>query len=196
MPHARSAALPASPGNAEAGPPEGDPFSTYAVSGAAGAVDRFRNVVVTPAAPRAVVPGTKVVLAVTATRIAPIGQKPKGASGNSRALRPAARSTVPTISLGIMLRAPAVFKPSKNRRVEPPVPPDAHLAPAQPDRPGQLRGVTPLAPALPIFAQLRRFTSATLTAAEVKRAALDREKTRRERAARLPARAVSAPKKE
>ena len=36
----------------------------------------------------------------------------------------------------------------------------------------------------------------TLTAAEVKRAALDREKTRRERAARLPARAVSAPKKE
>lgn len=37
----------------------------------------------------------------------------------------------------------------------------------QPDRPGQLRGVTPLTPALPIFAQLRRFTSATLTAAEV-----------------------------
>lgn len=37
----------------------------------------------------------------------------------------------------------------------------------QPERPGQLRGVTPLAPALPIFAQLRRFTSATLTAAEV-----------------------------
>ena len=36
-----------------------------------------------------------------------------------------------------------------------------------PDRPGQLRGVTPFAPALPIFAQLRRFTSATLTAAEV-----------------------------
>jgi hypothetical protein len=33
--------------------------------------------------------------------------------------------------------------------------------------PGQLRGVTPLAPALPIFAQLRRFTQATLTAAEV-----------------------------
>lgn len=37
----------------------------------------------------------------------------------------------------------------------------------QPERPGQLRGVTPLAPALPIFAQLRRFTSATLTAAEI-----------------------------
>ena len=37
----------------------------------------------------------------------------------------------------------------------------------QPERPGQLRGVTPLAPALPIFSQLRRFTSATLTAAEV-----------------------------
>lgn len=36
-----------------------------------------------------------------------------------------------------------------------------------PDRPGQLRGVTPLAPSLPIFAQLRRFTMATLTAAEV-----------------------------
>jgi lambda family phage portal protein len=36
----------------------------------------------------------------------------------------------------------------------------------QPDRPGQLRGVTPLAPSLGIFAQLRRFTSATLTAAE------------------------------
>jgi len=37
----------------------------------------------------------------------------------------------------------------------------------QPTRPGQLRGVTGLAPAIPIFAQLRRFTSATLTAAEV-----------------------------
>lgn len=37
----------------------------------------------------------------------------------------------------------------------------------QPERPGQLRGVTPLAPSLPIFGQLRRFTSATLTAAEV-----------------------------
>lgn len=37
----------------------------------------------------------------------------------------------------------------------------------QPSRPGQLRGVTALHPALPIFAQLRRFTSATLTAAEV-----------------------------
>lgn len=36
-----------------------------------------------------------------------------------------------------------------------------------PRRPGQLRGETPLAPALPIFAQLRRFTAATLTAAEV-----------------------------
>lgn len=35
-----------------------------------------------------------------------------------------------------------------------------------------------------------------LNPAEVKRAALDREKTRRERAARLPARAASAPKKE
>jgi lambda family phage portal protein len=37
----------------------------------------------------------------------------------------------------------------------------------QPERPGQLRGVTPLAPSLDIFAQLRRFTKATLTAAEV-----------------------------
>lgn len=37
----------------------------------------------------------------------------------------------------------------------------------QPERPGQKRGVTRLQPALPIFAQLRRFTSATLTAAEV-----------------------------
>lgn len=37
----------------------------------------------------------------------------------------------------------------------------------QPDRPGQLRGVSPLTPALPIFAQLRRFTMATLTAAEI-----------------------------
>lgn len=37
----------------------------------------------------------------------------------------------------------------------------------QPERPGQLRGVTPFQPALPIFAQLRRFTTATLTAAEV-----------------------------
>jgi capsid protein len=37
----------------------------------------------------------------------------------------------------------------------------------QPERPGQLRGVTPLAPSLGIFSQLRRFTTATLTAAEV-----------------------------
>lgn len=37
----------------------------------------------------------------------------------------------------------------------------------QPERPGQLRGVTPLAPVLDIFAQLRRFTKATLTAAEI-----------------------------
>lgn len=37
----------------------------------------------------------------------------------------------------------------------------------EPTRPGQLRGVTPFAPALGVFAQLRRFTSATLTAAEV-----------------------------
>lgn len=36
-----------------------------------------------------------------------------------------------------------------------------------PDRPGQLRGVTPLNQALPVFAQLRRYTQATLTAAEV-----------------------------
>jgi lambda family phage portal protein len=36
-----------------------------------------------------------------------------------------------------------------------------------PERPGQLRGVTPFQPALPIFAQLRRFTTATLTAAEI-----------------------------
>lgn len=36
-----------------------------------------------------------------------------------------------------------------------------------PERPGQLRGAPPLAPALPIFAQLRRFSAATLTAAEV-----------------------------
>ncbi len=37
----------------------------------------------------------------------------------------------------------------------------------QPERPNQLRGVTPLVSALGIFAQLRRFTMATLTAAEV-----------------------------
>ena len=36
-----------------------------------------------------------------------------------------------------------------------------------PDRPGQLRGYSPLTPALGIFAQLRRFTTATLSAAEV-----------------------------
>lgn len=34
------------------------------------------------------------------------------------------------------------------------------------DRPGQLRGIPELTPALPLFAQLRRFTLATLTAAE------------------------------
>ncbi len=37
----------------------------------------------------------------------------------------------------------------------------------EPNRPGQLRGNTPWESALPIFNQLRRFTSATLTAAEV-----------------------------
>lgn len=36
-----------------------------------------------------------------------------------------------------------------------------------PDRPGQLRGITPLTPSLGIFAQLRRFTMATLTSAEI-----------------------------
>lgn len=36
-----------------------------------------------------------------------------------------------------------------------------------PDRPGQLRGITPLTPALEILGQMRRFTAATLTAAEV-----------------------------
>lgn len=36
-----------------------------------------------------------------------------------------------------------------------------------PERPGQLRGYTPLTPSLGIFAQLRRFTTATLTAAEI-----------------------------
>lgn len=35
------------------------------------------------------------------------------------------------------------------------------------DRPGQLRGCPELTPALPLFSQLRRFTLATLTAAEV-----------------------------
>lgn len=35
-----------------------------------------------------------------------------------------------------------------------------------PERPGQLRGVTPLASCLPIAAQLRRFTAAVLSAAE------------------------------
>lgn len=34
------------------------------------------------------------------------------------------------------------------------------------DRPGQLRGIPEITPALPLFAQLRRFTLATLTAAE------------------------------
>lgn len=34
------------------------------------------------------------------------------------------------------------------------------------DRPGQIRGVPEITPALPLFAQLRRFTLATLTAAE------------------------------
>jgi capsid protein len=37
----------------------------------------------------------------------------------------------------------------------------------RPERPGQLRGVARVAPGLPILAQLRRFTQATLTAAEV-----------------------------
>lgn len=37
----------------------------------------------------------------------------------------------------------------------------------QPERPGQLRGVTPLTPSLDIFAQLRRLTKATLSAAEI-----------------------------
>lgn len=37
----------------------------------------------------------------------------------------------------------------------------------QPNRPGQLRAATPLVAALPLFAQLRRFTLATLTAAEM-----------------------------
>lgn len=36
-----------------------------------------------------------------------------------------------------------------------------------PDRPGQLRGVTPFTSALGIFAQLRRFTMATLSSAEI-----------------------------
>lgn len=36
----------------------------------------------------------------------------------------------------------------------------------QPERPGQLRGICPIQAALPIFAQLRRFTMAVLTAAE------------------------------
>jgi lambda family phage portal protein len=35
------------------------------------------------------------------------------------------------------------------------------------DRPGQLRGVPEITPSLPLFAQLRRFTLATLTAAEI-----------------------------
>lgn len=35
------------------------------------------------------------------------------------------------------------------------------------DRPGQLRGVPEITPALPLFAQLRRFTLATIVAAEV-----------------------------
>lgn len=35
------------------------------------------------------------------------------------------------------------------------------------DRPGQLRGVPEITPALPLFAQLRRFTLATLSAAEL-----------------------------
>lgn len=35
------------------------------------------------------------------------------------------------------------------------------------DRPGQVRGVPEITPALPLFAQLRRFTLATLTAAEM-----------------------------
>jgi lambda family phage portal protein len=34
------------------------------------------------------------------------------------------------------------------------------------DRPGQLRGIPEITPAIPLFAQLRRFTLATLTAAE------------------------------
>ncbi len=35
-----------------------------------------------------------------------------------------------------------------------------------PDRPGQVRGIPELTPALPLFSQLRRYTLATLTAAE------------------------------
>jgi capsid protein len=36
-----------------------------------------------------------------------------------------------------------------------------------PDRFGQLRGIPEITPALPLFAQLRRYTLATLTAAEI-----------------------------
>jgi len=34
------------------------------------------------------------------------------------------------------------------------------------DRPGQVRGIPEITPALPLFAQMRRFTLATLDAAE------------------------------
>ncbi len=36
-----------------------------------------------------------------------------------------------------------------------------------PERPGQLRGISPLTPSLEIFGQLRRFTTATLSSAEI-----------------------------
>jgi hypothetical protein len=36
----------------------------------------------------------------------------------------------------------------------------------RPDRPGQLRGIPDITPALPLFAQLRRYTLATIAAAE------------------------------
>lgn len=63
------------------------------------------------------------------------------------------------------------FHPGDNRAYSAPITPDTVPAENvlqwfQPDRPGQLRGATPLAPALPIFGQLRRFCEAVLTNAE------------------------------
>lgn len=64
------------------------------------------------------------------------------------------------------------FHPGGNRLPSAPLKPDAVPAENvvhwfQPERPGQLRGYPPVSPALDIFAQLRRFSKATLTAAEV-----------------------------
>ena len=47
------------------------------------------------------------------------------------------------------------------------------------DRPGQLRGIPDITPALPLFAQLRRYTLATIAAAETATVGVQKRKARR-----------------